>query len=126
MARPLRIQLSRKKGWRMPPNTVSVARPGRHGNPFRVGQHVCSGREGGYRQEPIRTNADAVRAFSEMLALPKRNYPGNDQLRADLRGKNLACWCRLCERHRDGKPLDEACADCAPCHVDPLGQLANA
>lgn len=36
---PRRVQLSRKKGWKMPPNTVSVARPTRWGNPFEVGQH---------------------------------------------------------------------------------------
>jgi hypothetical protein len=34
-----RVQLSRKKGWRMPPNTVSVARPGKWGNPFKVGEY---------------------------------------------------------------------------------------
>ena len=33
-AKPVRVQLSRKKGWRMPENTVSVARPGRWGNPW--------------------------------------------------------------------------------------------
>jgi|GEM_PF-3704579 len=26
--KPVRVQLSRRKGWRMPPNTVTVARPG--------------------------------------------------------------------------------------------------
>lgn len=31
---PERVQLSRKAGWRMPPNTVKVSRPGRFGNPF--------------------------------------------------------------------------------------------
>jgi hypothetical protein len=31
-----RIQRKRHKGWRMPPNTVSVTRPGKWGNPFRV------------------------------------------------------------------------------------------
>ena len=30
---PRRIQLKRIKGWRLPPNTVSVARLGRYGNP---------------------------------------------------------------------------------------------
>jgi SAM-dependent methyltransferase len=34
--RPVRIQLSRAKGWRLPADAVSVARPGRFGNPFRV------------------------------------------------------------------------------------------
>lgn len=31
-----RVQLRRVKGWRMPPNTVVVARPTILGNPFRV------------------------------------------------------------------------------------------
>lgn len=33
---PARITLSRRKGWRMPPNTVKVCRPGKWGNPFHV------------------------------------------------------------------------------------------
>lgn len=33
---PIRVQLSRAKGWRKPPNTVVVARPSRWGNPFKV------------------------------------------------------------------------------------------
>jgi hypothetical protein len=31
---PVRVQLRRTKGWRMPPNTVKVTRPGLFGNPF--------------------------------------------------------------------------------------------
>ncbi len=31
---PKRIQRSRAKGWRMPPNTVYVGRPSLFGNPF--------------------------------------------------------------------------------------------
>lgn len=34
MTAPIRIQRSRAKGWRMPPNTIYVGRPGRFGNPF--------------------------------------------------------------------------------------------
>lgn len=48
-----------------------------------------------------------------------RRAPGS------LRGKNLACWCKLCPAHADGKPLGVVCADCAPCHVDLLLTLAN-
>jgi hypothetical protein len=43
-----------------------------------------------------------------------------------LRGKNLACWCKLCPAHADGKPFDVHCDACAPCHTDPLGKIANA
>lgn len=38
--KPKRIQLRRTKGWKMPPNTVSVAPPSRYGNPFRVGWYA--------------------------------------------------------------------------------------
>jgi uncharacterized protein DUF4326 len=31
-----RIQLRRSRGWRLPAGTVSVARPHRWGNPYRV------------------------------------------------------------------------------------------
>jgi hypothetical protein len=34
-----RFQMSRRKGWRKPPNTVYVGRPGRFGNPFSVEEH---------------------------------------------------------------------------------------
>jgi hypothetical protein len=42
-----------------------------------------------------------------------------------LRGKDLACWCPLCEKHKDGKPLNEVCNDCPPCHADVLLEIAN-
>lgn len=106
---PKRIQLSRKKGWRMPPNTVSVARPRRWGNPFKIGITVgTTGDAEPYKR--IETNADAVAAFRFMLSLPDqvRNYP-DDAAIAELRGKNLACWCKPGE----------------PCHADVLLELAN-
>lgn len=73
---PERIQLSRKKGWRMPPNTVSVARPTKWGNPFSVAEH---GRE------------LAVRNYRRYL-IGLRQIGALDL--SALRGKNLACWCR--------------------------------
>lgn len=33
-----RVQMSRRKGWRKPANTVYVGRPGKFGNPFPVEQ----------------------------------------------------------------------------------------
>ena len=36
--RPIRVQLSRAKGWRMPENTVRVDRATKWGNPFVVGK----------------------------------------------------------------------------------------
>jgi len=94
---PVRVQLRRTKGWKMPPGTVSVARPGKWGNPFRIGTAA------------IRNAEEAVRVFRlwivEGIIVGPR--PPNA---SELRGKNLACWC----------PLDK------PCHADVLLELANA
>lgn len=103
MSGPVRIQLSRAKGWRMPPNTAKVDRTTRWGNPFKVGEEGPLGR----------TSPDAEGAtgfFKAMMADPElrleAGYP--DDL-SPLRGKNLACWCR----------------PGAPCHADVLLDLAN-
>jgi hypothetical protein len=105
---PKRIQRKRTKGWRMPENTVSVCRPGKWGNPFIVG--------------PERTQGEAVGAFRIWLTtdgftagIPERKQWMLDHLH-ELRGKNLACWCKLW----DQKGLR------VPCHADILLELANA
>jgi len=38
---PERIKLQRTRGWRLPPGAVSVARPTRWGNPFKVGEALA-------------------------------------------------------------------------------------
>lgn len=129
MTKPVRIQRQRTKGWKMPPNTVYVGRPSRHGNPFRV---IClfdyrhrggraawgvleafeyggSGVVGfGFSQ----THSDVAEARGRAVAM-YRAAIDSGRLTIDaapLRGKNLACWC----------PLDQ------PCHADVLLELANA
>ncbi|WP_150526790.1 DUF4326 domain-containing protein [Roseibium sediminis] len=92
---PKRIQLSRKKGWRKPENTVVVARNTKWGNPFRIGDNIP-----GFRNEPM-DRADACRAFA-LFTLP--HLPVEE-----LCGKDLACWC----------PLNQ------PCHADILLKHAN-
>ena len=47
---PVRIQLSRRSGWRKPDNTVVVARPTVWGNPFPIGK---LGREAAVRRSPL-------------------------------------------------------------------------
>ncbi len=61
--KPVRVQLSRRKGWMMPPNTVSVARPARWGNPFAIYRSAWRGES----EFPIRC-ATAEEA-DELLAL---------------------------------------------------------
>jgi hypothetical protein len=80
--KPVRVQLRRTKGWRMPPNTVKVDRTTRWGNDF-VMAH-----EG--------TRDRAVAAHREQSIGIKAELP--DYFEA-LKGKNLACWC----------PLDKPC-----------------
>jgi hypothetical protein len=102
---PKRVQLSRAKDWRMPPNTVKVDRATPFGNP-----HILF--EGRPRAE---AQAFAVEAFRRWLADPHPDYERTRRFvligkMAELRGRNLACWC----------PLDQ------PCHADVLLELANA
>ena len=84
---PKRIQRKRAKGWRMPPGTVYVGRPTKWGNLYATKEqfqrHIESDTIGGTR---LRVDA-----------------------RAELRDKNLCCWC----------PLDK------PCHADVLLKIAN-
>ena len=108
-AGPRRIQRKRTAGWTMPPNTVYVGRPTKWGNPWRIGVNRCTGHGLSYRQETVTDAITAVRFFRDMLHAPDCIYPNEDQIKRNLRGKNLACWC----------PLDQ------PCHADVLLELAN-
>lgn len=95
---PERIQRKRVKGWKAPPNTVSVCRPGRYGNPYRVGADVP-----GMPGEKMDAT-DAVQFFK--LFMPDF---AREAYRKELAGKNLMCWCKIGD----------------PCHADVLLELAN-
>ena len=88
-----RIQLSRRKGWRMPPGAVSVARPGRWGNSWREGSTNWTVGPGGVidRSGKVLTRQDAVDSFRHSLL----NSPDlMEAARRELGGRDLACWCR--------------------------------
>ncbi len=109
---PKRIQLKRTKGWRKPEGAITVARPSKWGNPFRVGEWVRLD----YSQLPVQiTPTVAVVLFLAKLGSVLAGEEGEAQrahLESDLaplRGHDLACWC----------PLDQ------PCHADVLLELAN-
>ncbi|MBX6389775.1 MAG: DUF4326 domain-containing protein [Frankia sp.] len=104
---PPRVQLSRRAGWHMPPNTIKVDRTTKFGNPF---DH----------RGPGRNRAIAIAEYEAWL-----NGEGPDEMPAghhtvsrswvldhldELAGHRLACWC----------PLD------GPCHADVLAARANA
>ena len=101
MNTPRRIQLSRKKGWLMPPNTIRVCRPTYFGNPFKVGRD-------GAAEECVELFRMAILSGS-LRRLPYK--PGHSfGWMTALRGKNLACWC----------------PEGSPCHADVLLEIANA
>lgn len=100
---PRRIQISRRRGWRMPPNAVKVDRSTRWGNPFAVGAAEHGGIP--FADGPL-TAERAVALYRGMVEAKLRDHP--DMLEP-LRGRDLACWC----------PFDQ------PCHADVLLDLAN-
>lgn len=137
--RPVRLQLSRRKGYDLQAESlavnglpaVSVARPHRFGNPFRIGDTVTiterimtprsasepdpdlSGRkyriEEAVRTKRIETSADAVSILAAAIEWNDPIFPTKFDIIFELEGKNLACWCRPGE----------------PCHADLLIDIAN-
>ena len=91
MSEPKRIQLSRKKGWQMPPDTVKVDRTTIWGNNFRV--------------EDFDSAWACVDMFEHDLAKFSCFHPEDFAIYIKpLIGKNLACWCKIG----------------TPCHADVL------
>ena len=88
---PQRLQMRRTRGWRKPPEAVYVGRPTKWGNPFRVD---ALGR------------VEAVRRFRALL---EADASLQAQAAAELRGRDLLCWC----------PMGE------PCHADVLIDVSN-
>jgi len=107
-----RIQRKRSKGWRMPPNTIYVGRPTKWGNPYIKGRSYDDSDEDGGNFEVFDNISEktAVRFYLEAIQGSFPCLPFKlDDVRRELAGKNLACWC----------PLDQ------PCHADVLLRLAN-
>ena len=104
----------------MPENTVSVARPGKWGNPFplSLGRERCidlyrDAMSGFFSPSKMADLSDAAfaviyKAKEDWRKRLHYHWP-MDAAYYELRGKNLACWC----------PLDQ------PCHADVLLELAN-
>jgi hypothetical protein len=86
----MRIQRKRTKGWRMPANTRYVGRGrgayGKYGNPFAVPEYDLD---------------TSLRLYEEYL---DEKLAADPTFLDELRGMDLACWC---------KPTDR-------CHVDIL------
>lgn len=104
---PKRIQRSRAKGWRMPEGAVVVDRSTPWGNPFVTGKD-------GKAWECVRYYRILLTGMTvwggpasiETQETARKHVINNI---GSLRGKDLACWCRLDQ----------------PCHADVLLELAN-
>jgi hypothetical protein len=122
---PIRIQLSRRHGWQMPPKTMSVARPTRWGNPFDVREYGL--------ELALRLFEDTARGTWSPASVAHVDEPTYEMLyaahcawlrrlgrhpieaaRAELRGRHLACWC--------GRP---GAGEPDHCHAAILLRIAN-
>lgn len=116
---PERIQLRRTKGWRMP-NAVKVDRSSGFGNPFRISEAKPS--DGNPIEKPWWVEAESLGIGPYLFATRDEAQKASvdlfrhcmtdllkDKARLALRGKNLACWCKLG----------------TPCHADVLLEIAN-
>lgn len=115
MTKPVRLQLSRRKGFDLQALSratnglpaVNVARPGPWGNPFIVGKH-------GTRVECVDLHKKLLAGYlcisldHEVIDAQRAHRKRVADNLSRLRGNNLACWCR-------GEP----------CHADVLLEIAN-
>lgn len=99
VARPVRLQRSRKRGARLPVGAICVTRGTRFGNEYRIGD----------------THVESGRIIDDLLALElyRRAIESDQERREDikrtLRGRALACFCQK----------DDLC------HADYLIEVAN-
>lgn len=118
MQSPQRIQLSRRAGFRLDETSrllnglpaKRVTRPGRWGNPFSIADTAKD-----YGLEYGAAQAKAVDLCAQWLrgrldpALSPGPAPSQGEIRKELAGYNLACWCKAG----------------TPCHADVLIEMAN-
>jgi hypothetical protein len=117
-AKPQRMQVSRHAGFNLQEASRAlnglpaklVTRPGKWGNPFSIEEVGKT-----YKLDRAAAQAKAVGMAGDWLRgkLDKKLSPGpppsRDEIRTELAGHNLACWCR----------------PGTPCHADVLIELAN-
>lgn len=123
---PERFQLSRRAGWRMPPNSAKCDRSTRWGNPWVIKYMPTSAEPhspwavtnlllspaNAFFPTEERAAEFAVSEFRQSLLRPFR--PGllidAVEVRRDLAGRDLGCWCAV---------------DAPWCHADVLLECAN-
>lgn len=111
--RPVRVQRTRAKGSKLPPNTVCVTRPGPWGNPYPAAKYgldlslalFANTARGCWNPGVVAHLGDAeFREVYDLHAAWVRrirdtfNAGPVDAARLMLRGMNLACWCPMSKR----------------------------
>lgn len=96
MNKPKRIQRKRTKGWRKPDGAVIVTAPTKWQNPHRPAVHTPA------------AHAEATRRYRDDL-LAGRLPVTVEEVRRELHGKDLCCYC----------------APTLDCHADVLLEIAN-
>lgn len=105
---PQRIQMSRQRPWRAEhPDAVIVDRRSKWGNPWKIGKLTKVTGDG----PRLATAAEVVEVFRFNATRTPRFV---EMVRAELAGKDLACWCPL---PAPGEP--------DICHAAVLLELAN-
>ena len=102
MTKTKRIQLKHTKGWKLPPNTVSVSGFSKWANPYKAPKD-------GSRTEVVELYRKMLLTFPQTSQGFLETDSYIHTLKQELGGKDLACWC----------PLD------VPCHADVLLELAR-
>jgi hypothetical protein len=124
MTTPVRLQLSRRKGFDLQAHSravndlpaINVARPTAHGNRYVIGRVITHVDD---RETFVEDAAHAKRLFAEWLEWQMQHFKTmRAGLKHELGNRNLACWCDLCPAHAKGKPAGIICSACPPCHVD--------
>lgn len=103
MTTPVRLQLSRRKGFNLQALSLAInglpaincARPGKWGNPYVASEAMPA--------------TYVVELYREWLEAAYEKSPPTREVVEELRGKNLACWC----------------PPGSPCHATVLLELAN-
>jgi len=117
-AKPRRMQLSRHAGFNLQAESKKlnglpakrVTRPGPWGNPFTIDDIAKR-----YKLDPQAAQVKAVELCGQWLrgTLDKKLSPGDppspETIRRELKGYNLACWCK----------------SGTPCHGEVLIEIAN-
>lgn len=104
--KPIRIQRKREKGWRKPENTICVNRGTKWGNPFKIGEFLNVNNDDGSHTYILITRDLSIEYFRAYIT-QKIDFGGLDL--TELKGKNLACFCKENEA----------------CHAEVLLELAN-